>query len=92
MANLVCQLGGLRLATAEILYYLPDYPKLLQSFIWQDYDNTPDFPHLHSFLDFWESHLDGRLHSCQVVTAHHITAGDYEQAQIWLTLQRDALK
>ena len=36
-----------RLTTAEIYYHLPDFPKLLQSYIWQEYDIAPQFPVLH---------------------------------------------
>jgi uncharacterized protein Usg len=55
------QLQGFSLTTAEILYRLPDHPRLLQSYIWQDYDVAPRFPKLTDFLDFWDSNLDGRL-------------------------------
>lgn len=55
-----------RLTTAEILYHLPDYPKLLQSFIWQELDLAPKFPVLTKFLGFWERELDGKLHSVKV--------------------------
>ncbi len=59
-------LQGYRLTTAEILYFMPDYPNLLQEYIWQDMDLNPDFPILMKFLNFWERTLDGRLHSVQV--------------------------
>ena len=55
-----------RLTTAEILYHMPDFPKLLQSFIWQHVDICPDFPVLRRFLDYWERNLDGRLHSVRI--------------------------
>jgi uncharacterized protein Usg len=45
------QLEGLALTTAEILYRLPDYPRLLQSYIWQDCDLAREFPKLLDFLD-----------------------------------------
>jgi uncharacterized protein Usg len=61
-------LAGYRLATAEILYYRPDYHKLLQSYIWQEFDLAPDFPVLNKFLRFWESELDGKLHSVRVTS------------------------
>jgi uncharacterized protein Usg len=32
------QLRGYRLATAEITYRLPDHPSLLQTFVWQHYE------------------------------------------------------
>lgn len=56
-------LRGYRLVTAEILYYMPDYPSLLQSYIWQNYDLPPDYPVLRKFLRFWEKNIDGPLHS-----------------------------
>ena len=62
------QLAGFSLTTAEILYRLPDHPSLLQSYIWQDYDEHPRFPRLRSFLDFWSRNLDGKLF--RVMVAH----------------------
>ncbi|HXW72050.1 MAG TPA: usg protein [Methylocella sp.] len=62
------QLAGYGLATAEILYRLPDHPGLLQSYIWQDYDIAPDFPILIKFLMFWQEKLDGPLY--RVVVGH----------------------
>ena len=38
-----------RLTTAEITYHLPDYPDLLQNYIWQDLDLIPEFPVLRRF-------------------------------------------
>ena len=38
------QLHNYRLTTAEILYHIPDYPELLQTFIWQVLDIHPEFP------------------------------------------------
>lgn len=55
-----------QLTTAEILYLLPDYPNLLQSFVWQKIDSAPDFPQLHRFLEFWEANIDGTIHSVRV--------------------------
>jgi uncharacterized protein Usg len=78
------QLAGYSLTTAEILYRLPDYPALLQSFIWQEYDVHPRFPRLKGFLDFWTRNLDGSLYRVTVAHKKLITpaevkliAGDY---------------
>lgn len=57
---------GYGLATAEILYHLPDHPRLLQSFLWQDYDLCPEFPELNRFLEFWRREIEGPLHSVRV--------------------------
>lgn len=64
----VKRLKGYSLTTAEILYRMPDHPSVLQSFVWQDYDEHPRFPRLCNFLDFWSENLDGQLF--QVTVAH----------------------
>lgn len=66
------QLAGFSLTTAEILYRLPDYPALLQSYVWQDYDVAPRFPKLKNFLDFWTAKLDGKLYKVTVAHARLI--------------------
>ncbi|NWG71318.1 MAG: usg protein [Parvularculaceae bacterium] len=70
------QLEGYRLATAEILYHLPDHPKLLQTYVWQDYDLAPQYPVLNRFLDFWTRELDGALHSVRVAGKRLISAAE----------------
>jgi len=56
------------LTTAEILYHMPDYPSVLQTYIWQDLDQPPNFPLLKHFLDFWENNLEGKLYKVRVST------------------------
>lgn len=65
-SGFVKRMQGFSLTTAEILYRLPDHPALLQSYVWQDYDEHPRFPKLRGFLDFWNQHLDGKLFSVRV--------------------------
>lgn len=43
MSDLALQLNDYRLTTAEILYRLPDHPRLLQTYVWQELDLLPDF-------------------------------------------------
>ena len=76
MSHLKSQLDGYRLTTAEILYHLPDHPKLLQSYIWQEFDLAPKYPVLSGFLDFWEKNIEGKLHSVRVASAGIISACD----------------
>ncbi len=64
----VMQLRGYRLATAEIIYHMPDHPHLLQSFVWQQYDMAPDFPVLHRFLEFWRKNIEGAIHTVRVAS------------------------
>ncbi|MSO65454.1 MAG: Usg family protein [Alphaproteobacteria bacterium] len=60
---------GYRLTTAEILYHMPDYLDLLQSFALQRYDVAPGFPVLRRFLDFWRTSIQARIHSVRVSSA-----------------------
>ena len=55
--DFACQLRGWSLTTAEIMYRMPDYREILQTYIWQDYDLAPKFPKLIKFLDFWSHNL-----------------------------------
>jgi uncharacterized protein Usg len=64
--ELLLQLQGYGLTTAEVHYRLPDFPALLQTYIWQDYDIAPAFPTLHGFLDYWRRELEGPLHSVRI--------------------------
>ncbi len=57
---------GYKLTTAEILYRMPDHPVVLQTFLWQELDIAPRFPVLNKFLDFWESSIEGKLHTVRV--------------------------
>ncbi len=76
-----------RLTTAQIFYHLPDHPKFLQEFIWQDYDRAPVFPELKQFLGFWVREIEGKLHS--VYVAHHkiITPSDAQFYDFEVTVQ-----
>ena len=58
-SDLERQLNGYGLTTAHILYRIPDFESVLQTYVWQDYDLAPDFPEMRKFLDFWRDSLDG---------------------------------
>lgn len=60
------QLYGGGLLTAEIIYYRPDFPKLLQSFVWQTVDMAPKFPRLAQFLDHWRREIEAVIHSINI--------------------------
>jgi uncharacterized protein Usg len=72
-----------RLTTAEILYHMPDYPDLLQTYIWQELDKAPEFPTLYKFLNFWEQELEGKLNyvkvvSCELIKPFEINMAGFE--------------
>ena len=86
---LLRQLEGFSLTTAEILYRLAGYPRLLQSYIWQDYDLAPKLPKLVDFLDYWVANLDGPLYRVRVAHRRLIAPQEFKlhrgRAQIELT-------
>ncbi len=79
-------LRGYRLTTAEILYHMPDHPAVLQTFIWQELDIAPKFPVLSRFLHFWETSLDGKLHSVRVAARGLISAAELKHTGHEFTL------
>ena len=81
MAKIDLLLHDYRLTTAEILYHMPDHPKLLQTYVWQEYDLAPKFPELKKFLEFWERELDGKLHSVTVASQQLIAPAQMRHAQ-----------
>ena len=74
-------LQGYGMTTAQILYRMPDHPRILQTYIWQDYDLAPEFPEMRGFLKFWEEKLDGPLHSVRYVHRKLISATEWRQLQ-----------
>jgi uncharacterized protein Usg len=75
------QLAGYGLTTAHILYRRPDHPWLLQTYVWQDYDLHPSFPELKRFLAFWQSKLEGALHSVQIAHSRLIAPAEIKAVE-----------
>lgn len=48
--------------TIDVFYYYPDFPLLIQEFIWSTDDTIPDLPRIRKFLNYWENNLDGVIH------------------------------
>ena len=71
------QVEGYGLTTAQILYRLPDHPRFLQTYVWQEYDMFPKFPVLSKFLSFWQRELEGPLFSVTVAHAKLIKPSDF---------------
>lgn len=80
------QLEGWRLTTAEVLYYMPDHPKLIQSFVWQTLDLAPRYPRIRRFLDFWKAEIDAVIHSVQLASGEELAPARVRAAAHWSTL------
>lgn len=78
------RLQGWRLATAEVLYYMPDHPSLLQSFMWQTLDLAPEYPRIHRFLNFWRREIDAVIHSVRLASGESLAPGKLQTASVIL--------
>ena len=78
--EMALRLKGWRLTTAEVLYYLPDHPALLQSFIWQTLDIAPAYPRIHRFLEYWRREIDAVIHSVQLASGESLAPAQYANA------------
>lgn len=72
------QLQGYGLTTAQILYRMPDFRNLVQEYLWQDYDLSPDYPELRKFLDYWRKNLDGPVLSVTITHANVIKPAEFK--------------
>lgn len=86
MTSLEMQLNDYRLTTAEITYHLPDFPELLQHYIWQELDLAPKYPVLQEFLNFWEDRLEGKLHSVRIASVELIKPSEISKTDLSLVL------
>lgn len=75
------QLRGERLATAEVIYFMPDHPALLQAFTWQTQDIAPDYPRIRAFLDHWKSEIEAVIHSVRVSVAGGVGPARFRDVQ-----------
>lgn len=66
------QLDGWRMTTAEVLYYMPDHPRLLQSFVWQTLDLAPRYPRIAQFLDYWTREIEAVIHSVRIAGSEEL--------------------
>ena len=83
----IAQLNGYGLTTAEVHYYRPDAPSLLQLFVWQEYDLAPDFPALFAFLDHWRRDIDAALHSVRIAHDQLIRPAEWRAGDTVISIQ-----
>ena len=74
-------LQGYGLTTAEIFYRMPDYRSVLNTFVWQHYDLAPDYPEMFKFIEFWQTSIEGPLHSVRFAHRTLIGPGEWRQVK-----------
>lgn len=70
-------LKGYGLTTAQIFYRIPDYQRVINTYVWQEYDLAPDYPKLFDFIEFWQKKIEGPLHSIMFTHRKLIRAGEW---------------
>lgn len=85
-AQFIRRLRGERLTTTEVLYYMPDHPGVLQSFLWQTLDVAPDFPRIVRFLGFWRREIDAVIHSVRLAHSGLVAPAEWRKADIEMRL------
>ena len=81
--DLALQLEGWRLTTAEVLYYMPDHPALIQSFVWQTLDLAPRYPRVRKFLAFWKAEIEAVIHSVKLASGEELAPSRVRMATSW---------
>lgn len=81
MTEFEAQLRGARLTTAEVIYFMPDHPALLQAFVWQTQDQAPDYPRIRAFLDHWRREIEAVIHSVRVSVAGGVAPARFREVQ-----------
>jgi uncharacterized protein Usg len=74
------QLERYGLTTAEICYFMPDHPSLLQIYAWQEYDAAPDFPVLFDFLAYWRREIEAEIRSVRIAHEKMIRPASWRSA------------
>ncbi len=49
----------------RITYHMPDYPHILQEFVWQFFDLAPSYPKMNNFVSFWRNNIEGPIHTIE---------------------------
>lgn len=73
------RMAGYGLLTAEIHYWMPDHPSILQQFVWQKMDIAPHFPELARFLEHWRREIEATLHSIRVAHSAMLRPAEIRQ-------------
>ncbi|ETW13079.1 Usg-like family protein [Roseivivax marinus] len=77
MSETEMMLRGYGLTTAEIFYRMPDYQNVLNTFVWQDYEVAPDHEKLFGFIEFWQTEIEGPLHSVRFTHRKMLSSGEW---------------
>jgi uncharacterized protein Usg len=86
MTETELMLKGYGLTTAEMIYGMPDYQSVLNTFVWQEYDLAPDYPRMFAFIEFWREEIEGPLRAVRFTHRKVIAPGEWRNVTGEFTL------
>ena len=75
------------LVTIDVTFGLPDYPNLVQSFLWQSEDAYPRYAVMTSFLQHWMDELEGPIREATLVSIPYLSERELVHVKGTYTLQ-----
>ena len=54
------------IVTVNVFYWMPDYQNILQEFIWQTADTRPEYPSVHTFLNYWHNNIEAVIEEINI--------------------------
>lgn len=76
-----------RLTTVEVIYRMPDYHSILQEFIWQTLDRSPEYPRIQQFLEYWEENIEAPIYSVRIANNPILSAYDIKTVDKYFKIQ-----
>jgi len=68
------------LVTVDVIYYMPDYTDIIQQFIWQTDDITPELPRVHRFLNYWHYNIEAVIK--EIMVSYTDSPKGYRNAEV----------
>ena len=74
-----------QLTLIQVYYYMPDYPSVLNEFVWQTIDLYPCFPRMQRFLNYWSENIDARINEIYLNYTDPVYGSNYYRnvTHIW---------
>ena len=60
-------------ASVQVVYYIPDFPHIVNEFLWQTDDQRPDFPRIGRFLNYWDDNIEAII-SEVIIADNYVTS------------------
>ncbi len=59
-------LTGWEFVLIRVYYYVPDYTKIINEFIWQTIDKPYEYPRIRKFLNYWKNNIEAVIKEIEI--------------------------